>query len=121
MSSAASWSYTAKATIWRSLGNDSYGDPLGYTEPAFIWCDYQGGLSKNVAGVSAAIGNLGTEVVIKNTIWTEFAQAKAGDYVLIGESTLADPIAAGADEVVRVIRYADTFERALEDFAIITG
>ncbi|EOC1612052.1 hypothetical protein ACI1BF_004537 [Cronobacter turicensis] len=115
MSSVANWSYTATATIWRKLdGQDDYGDPLGYAAPEQILCDYEGGLSKR-------IGSLGSEIVVKNTIWTEFMLADAGDYILIGESTEVDPILAGADEVRQVIRYADTFERIADDFAIITG
>ncbi|EPN1620164.1 hypothetical protein ACTV1I_002486 [Cronobacter dublinensis] len=115
MSSVANWSYTAKATIWRKLdGQDEYGDPLGYAAPEQILCDYEGGLSKR-------IGSLGSEIVVKNTIWTEFTLADAGDYILIGESTEADPILVGADEVRQVIRYADTFERIADDYAIITG
>ncbi|ELY5887271.1 hypothetical protein SNN87_001343 [Cronobacter sakazakii] len=115
MSSVANWSYTATATIWRKLdGQDEYGDPLGYAAPEQILCDYEGGLSKR-------IGSLGSEIVVKNTIWTEFALADAGDYILIGESTEADPILAGADEVQQVIRYADTFDRLTDDYAILTG
>ncbi|AFJ99251.1 hypothetical protein SNN68_003942 [Cronobacter sakazakii] len=115
MSSVANWSYTATATIWRKLdGQDDYGDPLGYAAPEQILCDYEGGLSKR-------IGSLGSEIVVKNTIWTEFTLADAGDYILIGESTEADPILAGADEVRQVIRYADTFERLKDDYAILTG
>lgn len=115
MSSVANWSYTATATIWRKLdGQDDYGDPLGYEAPEQILCDYEGGLSER-------IGSLGSEIVVKNTIWTEFTLADAGDYILIGESTEADPILAGADEVQQVIRYADTFERLTDDYAILTG
>ncbi|MCU2452466.1 hypothetical protein N8Q50_02625 [Enterobacter hormaechei subsp. hoffmannii] len=115
MSSVASWSYTATATIWRKLeGNDEYGDPLGYAEPEQILCDYEGGLSKKLA-------SLGAEIVVKNTIWTEYALADTGDYILIGASSNPDPIAAGADEVMQAIRYADTFERLVDDYAILTG
>ncbi len=115
MSEIARWSYTATATIWRKLeGNDEYGDPLGYAEPEQILCDYEGGLSKR-------IGSLGSEIVVKNTVWTEFALADAGDYLLIGVSTEPDPVVAGADEVRQVIRYADTFYRTADDWAIITG
>ena len=114
MSSVANWSYTAKATIWRTLGNDEYGDPRGYSAPEIIMCDYEGGLSKR-------IGSIGEQIVVKNTVWTEFALAAAGDYLLIGESTEPDPLVADADEVRQVIRYADTFERVADDFAIITG
>ena len=102
MSSVANWSYTATATIWRKMaGNDEYGDPRGYKPPEQILCDYEGGLSKR-------IGSLGAEIVVKNTIWTEFALAAAG-------------VVAGADEVRQVIRYADTFERLADDYAILTG
>lgn len=122
MSSVANWSYTATATIWRKLeGNDEYGDPMGYAVPEQILCDYEGGLSRKVAGVSAAMGNLGSEVVVKNTFWTEYALANEGDYLLIGESALADPLEAGADQLIQVIRYADTFERTADDYALLTG
>lgn len=114
MSSVANWSYTATATLWRNLGKDELGDPLGYAAPVSILCDYEGGLSKR-------IGSLGSEIVVKNTVWTEYALAAAGDYLLIGESTETDPVAAGADEVRQVIRYADTFDRLADDFAILTG
>lgn len=77
-------------------------------------CDYGGGLS-------ARIGSIGSEIVVKNTFWSEFSEAKKGDYLLIGESSEAEPLAAGADEVMQVIRYADTFERTADDFAILTG
>lgn len=115
MSATANWSYTATATIWRKLeGNDEYGDPLGYAEPEQILCDYEGGLSKKLA-------NLGAEIVVKNTVWTEFADAGSGDYLLIGGSDNPDPVAAGADEIRQVIRYADTFERLADDWALLTG
>lgn len=117
MSSIASWSYTAQATIWRKQngGTDEYGDPVnGYAAPEVIMVDYEGGLSKR-------IGSLGAEIVVKNTVWSEYTLAAAGDYLLIGVSTEPDPIVAGADEVRQVIRYADTFERLADDYAILTG
>lgn len=114
MSATANWSYTAQATIWKPLGNDEYGDSLGWSDPLVIDCDYQGGLSKR-------LGDIGGEKVVKNTVWTEYALADTGDYLLIGTSTNPDPIAAGADEVMQAIRYADTFERTADDYAIITG
>lgn len=77
-------------------------------------CDYQGGLS-------AKIGSIGTEIVVKNTFWSEYSEADKGDYLLIGTSIEPDPIVAGADEVMQVIRYADTFERLVDDWAILTG
>jgi hypothetical protein len=79
-----------------------------------IAVDYQGGLSER-------LGDIDGEKVVKNTIWTEYPLADMGDYVLIGASTNPDPIAAGADEVMQAIRYADTFERLTDDYAILTG
>lgn len=121
MSSAANWSYTARATIWRKLGKDEYGDSLSYSAPEVFMCDYQGGLSAKVTNASASLGNLGSEKVVKNTFWTEYANAAAGDYLLIGVSTEPNPVVAGADEVQQVICYADTFERLADDYVIITG
>ncbi|EJQ0793540.1 hypothetical protein NYD80_002992 [Cronobacter sakazakii] len=115
MSSIANWSYTGKATFWKRLeGQNDYGDPLGFAAPVVIDCGYEGGLSKRIGGI-------GSEIVAKNTIWTEYALAKTGDYVLIGISDLTDPKEAGADEVQQVLRYEDTFERIADDYAIITG
>lgn len=114
MSAAANWSYTAPCTIWKRLGNDEYGDPLGFAAPLQIMADYQGGLSKR-------LGDIGSEKVVKNTIWSEYSLADTGDYILIGESDNPDPVDAGADEVMQAIRYADTFDRLADDYAIITG
>ncbi|HDC4530736.1 hypothetical protein LH696_04855 [Enterobacter asburiae] len=121
MSDVANWSHTAKATVWRNLGKDEYGDPLGYSAPLVIDCDYQGGMSEKIAGVSASLGNLGSEVVVKNTFWTEYADAQTGDFIFIGESSEADPLVAGADKVLQVIRYADTFNRTADDYALLSG
>jgi len=78
-------------------------------------CDYGG-------DATARIGDVGIEFVIKNTHWTEYAAAKKGDYILIGESASADPLSVdGADEIMHIIRYADTFERTADDYALITG
>ncbi|AYQ11351.1 MULTISPECIES: hypothetical protein [Enterobacteriaceae] len=121
MSATANWSYTAKATVWRNLGKDEYGDPLGYSAPLVIDCDYQGGMSEKIAGVSASLGNLGSEVVVKNTLWTEYADAQTGDFIFIGESVESDPLVAGADKILQVIRYADTFNRTADDYALLSG
>ena len=75
MSSVANWSYTSTATIWRRIRDadgsdtDGGGQPYGWEAPIAILCDYQGGLS-------AKIGDLGREIVVKNTIWTEYATAR---------------------------------------------
>lgn len=115
MSETARWSYTGKATFWKRLeGQNEYGDPLGFALPVVIDCGYQGGLSKR-------LGDIGSERVVKNTYWTEFAEADTGDYIMIGVSVEPDPIAAGADEVMQAVRFEDTFYRLVDDWAIITG
>lgn len=114
MTSTANWSYTAPCTIWKNLGVSDAGDSLGFAAPLVIMADYQGGLSKR-------LGDIGSEKVVKNTFWTEYALADAGDYILIGASDNPDPLDAGADEVMQSIRYADTFERVVDDWAILTG
>lgn len=115
MSELARWSYTGKATFWKRLqGQDEYGDPMGFAAPVVIECGYQGGLSRR-------IGNLGSELVVKNTIWTEFADADTGDYILIGVSAEPDPLKAGADQIMQSVRFEDTFDRLVDDWAIITG
>ncbi|MBV4366287.1 hypothetical protein [Erwinia phyllosphaerae] len=115
MTTTANWSYTAICTLWqRYPDRNEYGDTVGYDFPVTIMCDYQGGLSKR-------LGDIGAEKVVKNTFWTEFASARTGDYILIGESSEADPRKAGADEIMQVIRNADTFDRLADDYIIITG
>lgn len=115
MSATANWAYTGKATFWKRLeGNNDYGDAMGFAAPVVIDCGYEGGLSKR-------LGNLGAERVVKNTFWTEFANADTGDYIAIGVLTELDPLKAGADEVMQAVRYEDTFDRLVDDWAIITG
>ncbi|EBG0542793.1 hypothetical protein H3Z28_002196 [Salmonella enterica subsp. enterica serovar Ank] len=116
MSAAANWSYTAKATLWKRLGVNEWGKPE-FSAPVVITCDYggDGRLPKPL------VSDAGQEVVIKNTIWTEYADAALGDFALIGESSEPNPLDAGADEVKAIIRYADTFDRVADDFTIVTG
>lgn len=113
MSSAANWAYTAIATIWRVSGENEYGTKT-FHPPEFIYCDY--GLDS-----ATRLGDIGTGFVIKNSFWTEYALASEGDFILIGKFTELDPIEAGADEIKHIIRYADTFERLADDYALITG
>lgn len=76
--------------------------------------------SATTVAVSAKIGDLGREIVVKNTIWTEYAEAKEGDYILIGASSATSP-PDEADEIRQIVQFADTFERTADDFALITG
>ncbi|SUB51634.1 hypothetical protein [Pasteurella testudinis] len=114
MSDMANWSYTAKATIWHTQGENDETGKVEFSAPIVITCDY-GGSSR------IAAGDIGREFVRKDTVWTEYAEAKKGDYLLIGESTETDPHIAGADEIKQILRYADTFNRQADDYALITG
>lgn len=114
MSATGNWPATAIATYWKSLGIDEGGDSLGFAEPVQVMCDYGG-------DVTAQLAALGISIVVKMTFWTEFPSAAKGDYMMIGASTTSDPLEAGADEVMHAIRWADTFDRIADDYAIITG
>lgn len=113
MSDLGAWSYTAKATVWRCIGEDEY-DKKIFSQPEVINCDY--GMDK-----SSKLDNIGLGFVIKNTFWTEYDKAKADDYILLGEHIEPDPIKVGADRIRHIIQYADTFERLADDFALITA
>lgn len=113
MSEVAKWSYTAKATIWHSVGEDAYGKKQ-FGEPVTIDCDYGMDSSNKLDAV-------GLGFTVKNTFWTEYDKASAEDYILLGESTEPDPVKAKADRIRHVIRYADTFDRLADDFALITA
>lgn len=114
MTSAANWSYTTTATIWKAGAKDEYGE-ASYESPVVINCDY-GLLGKTVYDAK------GTEFVEKNTYWTEYATAKAGDYILLGTHTETDPLEVNADEIRSVMNYGNALNRSeLPDYAIVTG
>ena len=113
MTSLANWSYTQPCTIWHKTGTDKYGKPT-FGAPVAIMCDY--GFNADVS--TDAKGN---EIVQKNTFCTEYVGAKTGDYIMIGAVTGTDPLAAGANQILNVIDYGNTFNRAEPpDFALVT-
>lgn len=113
MSSITEWTYTEPCTVWRKTEADKYGKPT-FSAPEIILCDY--GFNSDVK--TDAKGN---EINQKNTFWTEFPGAGIGDYILLGESALANPIEAGADEILNKINYGNTLDRdELPDFALVT-
>jgi hypothetical protein len=118
MSNVANWSYTAKATIWPFIAEDDYNQKT-FSAPLVIDCDYMlGGTAKSIGGM---VSNIGINFVIKNTFWTEYAVAKKGDFILLGEHSDLDPLALDADEIRHITQYADTFDRLADDFALITA
>lgn len=113
MSSAARWSYTAPATLWPLLSADGWSGGQQYGAPVAFLCDYA---SKTMTRRDSR----GREITVSLVLFTERADIKQGDRVLIGASTAADPVAAGAREVLDVARNADTFDRLADDWEILT-
>lgn len=112
MSSAAAWANTSKATHWSLLSRSDWDGARTWAAPVVFSCDYSAESAK-------AVDDTGVEFVTRQTIYTERAGIKRGDMVLIGESTNADPVAAGAIEVRAVTRYADTFGGKAEDVKVL--
>lgn len=113
MSSAARWSYTAAATFWPLLSRDDWAGDVSFGAPVSMLCDYSSE-SKRMADAK------GVEFTTRQLIYTERADIKQGDRILIGTSAATDPIAAGAWEVRNVLRNADTFERRADDYEVAT-
>jgi len=113
MSSAASWSYTSKATVWPLLGRDDWNHAPTYGAPVVFACDYS-------ATSVRMTDDRGQEFTTRQVLHTERADLKQGDMVLIGVSAVSTPQAAGAFEVRAVTRFADTFEQRADDYRIAT-
>ena len=108
MTSLANWSYTQPCTIWHKTGTDKYGKPT-FGAPVSIMCDY--GFNADVS--TDAKGN--------EIVRTEYVGAKTGDYIIIGAISGTDPLLAGANQILNVINYGNTFNRSEPpDFALVT-
>ena len=119
MSAAAAWANTATATLWPLLGRDDWSGALSFGPPVPFACDYSAKAERATDGLVLQ-GGESVEFVARLMLYTERADIKRGDRVLIGTSTLADPIAAGAHEVRAVQRYGDTFDRRVDDYTVMT-
>lgn len=115
MSASANWSYTSTATWWPYLGMDDWTGVATYGSPVLISCDYK-------ADSVRATDQRGVEFITSQILYTEFAGAKYGDRLLIGDHTsILDPVAYGALEIKSVTRYADTFDLAADDYKLMTS
>lgn len=112
MSATANWSYTARATIWAQTDTDEFSKPI-YGPPIIIDCDY--GSKTRRKGAEA-----GREISVKLYVWTEYADAKMGDKLAIGEFDSPTPV-DDADMIIDIVRDADTFDRIADDYEIATG
>ncbi len=113
MSASAAWSLTHKATFWSLLGRDDWSAAPSYGPPVVFDCDYS---AESVRMTDAK----GVEFTTRQIIYTERADIKQGDRVLIGESAAPVPEADVAFEVRSVLRYADTFDQVSDDFKVCT-
>jgi len=113
MSAAAAWSYTATATLWVLLGRDDWTGAVTYGPPQAVACSYG-------AKAERRTDSLGVEFTTRQILYTERADIKRGDRILIGTSDALDPLAAGAPEVRSVVRTEDTFDRLADDFEVAT-
>jgi hypothetical protein len=113
MSSSAAWANTAIATLWPLVNPPDWSGAAAFGSPEPFECDYKG-------QTKLATNSAGREFVSRMQIYTERADIKEGDRVLIGWTTDPDPVAAGAFEVKAVTRYGDTFERVADDFVVMT-
>lgn len=112
MSADANWSYTARATIWPATGRAGWDGERMYGPPVVVACDY-GAEDKVVRG------ERGDEFAVRLAIYTEYADARVGDMVAIGEHASTTPV-VDAREVLAVERYADTFDRLADDYKLLT-
>jgi hypothetical protein len=113
MSSTAAWSYTRKATHWPRLSRDDWSGVASFGPPVAFACDYKAE-SRRMTDAK------GIEFTSRQLLYTERANIAQGDFLLIGESLVSTPIAAGAWEVRAVTRYSDTFDRVADDYMVAT-
>jgi hypothetical protein len=112
MSASASWSYTATATLWALRSRDGWTGLQAFDAPVQIACDYQ-------AESKTRTDSKGREYVSRLVVYTERAGIKQGDRLLLGPSTVADPMTVDSVEVRDVTRFADTFDRLRDDYEVL--
>lgn len=113
MSAAANWSYTAKATLWGLRSRDGLSGAEVFAAPVQFLCDYS-------TSVRSGRGQQpGDERIGGMKVYTARAGIKRGDRILIGMSTAADPLGLDTLEVKDVLRDADTFDRAADDYTVV--
>lgn len=114
MSASANWSYTATATLWPWLDREDWGGAQTFGPPVTFACSYS-------AKAERRTDDRGVEFVTRQIIYTERADIKQQDRILIGDHTdKIDPLAAGALEVRAVERQHDVFDGLADDFEVST-
>ena len=111
---SASWSYKQTATLWRLVATEAWGGQTTHELAGLFLCDY-------AEEERRMVSSRGDEFVSRLLVYTSLPGIKQGDMVLIGASGVADPYAAGAQEVRAVATWADTFKaEGAPDFRIAT-
>lgn len=113
MSDTAAWSYSSEATHWPATSRADWSGVRTFGPPVVFACDYK--RERRVARVGDR------ERVVTLTLYTERPGIQEGDRVLLGASTAADPIAAGAVEVLGVSVTPDTLGGGAPDFEVEAG
>jgi hypothetical protein len=113
MSAAAAWANTHTATLWPLTTAADWKGAPAFGSPVTFPCDYK-------AEARTLTNARGQEFTSRLQLYTERADVKPGDRVLVGVSTAADPASVGAAEVMAVIRYADTLDGLADDFLVAT-
>lgn len=111
---SSTWAYKQTATYWPLTGRDEWTGRPTYGDPVLFLCDY----AEDDVRMRLPSGE---EFVSKLLIYTSMPGVKQGDMVRIGATNVADPFAAGADEVRAVRTWADTFKaEGAPDFRVAT-
>ena len=114
MSASAAWSYTSTATHWARQSRDDRTGVSAFAAPVTFACDYS-------SEARTMVDQLGREFTSRLTLHTERSSIARGDFVAIGASSAADPnTVEGAQEVLVVGRFADTFDGKADDYRVVT-
>lgn len=98
----SSWSYIQTATLWSLQARDGWTGAKTYAPPVWFLCGH-------IEEDARVTDSKGQEFVSRARFFTSLPGVKQGDRVLLGASTLADPLAAGASEVRAITQWADAF------------
>lgn len=112
MSKNASWSYTATATHWKRLDSNENSKAV-FDTPVTFKCSY-------VTGGDSVRDDKGVEFAPAFTLYTEKADIKRGDMVILGDYvSFPDPIDAGADIVRAVTVFDESLFNDIPDYRIV--
>lgn len=112
MSKIARWAYKLKYTIWPAVPSDDFGGGASFGAPVVF-----NGIHK--AEEKEILSASGDIVRISLSVFSEYALAKVGDMVAVGEFSSGDPFSCGARRVADSIEKANPFGQE-PDYEIMT-